>query len=127
MTIGERAYKAISDRADQKGFGIVAYAKSIGISQPNLAHWKNAHSEPRDYLLSLLAEAGLDVHWILTGQRVDKVEVVRCKDCEHYNPESQRCNHPNLDYDVECYEHWINVCPDDFCSYGERRSDNAAD
>ena len=127
MTIGERAYKAISDRADQKGVGIVAYAKSIGISQPNLSHWKSAHSEPRAYLLSLMTEAGLDVQWILTGQRVDKVEVVRCKDCMYYDAKRHRCDHPNLNYDVECYDQWIDTEPNDFCSYGERRSDNAAD
>ena len=127
MTIGERAYKAISDRADQEGVGIVAYAKSIGISQPNLSHWKNAHSEPRAYLLSLMVEAGLDVHWILTGQETDKVDVVRCKDCTHYNAEIHRCDHPNLNYDVECYDQWIDTEPDDFCSYGERREDNEAD
>ena len=109
MTIGERAYKAISDRADQEGVGIVAYAKSIGISQPNLAHWKNAHSEPRAHLLSLLAEAGLDVHWILTGQRVDKVEVVRCKDC-FYN-KNGCCTHSEL-YDDTRYR------PDYFCADG---------
>jgi hypothetical protein len=69
VTIGERAYKAISEHANQKGVGIVEYAKNIGISQSNLAHWKNAHSEPRAYLLSLMAEAGLCVHWILTGKK----------------------------------------------------------
>ena len=79
MTIGERAYKAISDRADQKGVGIVEYAKSIGISQPNLSHWKSARSEPRAYLLSLMAEAGLDVRWILTGQEAAPVEHGRWK------------------------------------------------
>ena len=52
---------------------------------------------------------------------VDAVEVVRCKDCKYYNPESQRCDHPCLDYDVECFDHWIDTEPDDFCSYGERR------
>lgn len=55
-------------------------------------------------------------------KRWNKRGTVQCKDCEHYNPESQRCDHPRLDYDVECYDHWINVCPDDFCSYGERRT-----
>lgn len=122
MTIGERAYKAISDRADQEGFGIVAYAKSIGISQPNLAHWKNAHSEPRAYLLSLMAEAGLDVHWILTGQRVDKVEVVRCSECQH--ADYSGCANGM----VYCMEHSCRMDENGYCSDGEREvADNAAD
>lgn len=119
MTIGERAYKAISDRADQEGVGIVAYAKSIGISQPNLAHWKNAHSEPRAYLLSLMAEAGLDVHWILTGQEDSKVDVVRCKDCKYCFSDERG---------LWCFRDYeIDLKPDDFCSNGERRLDNATD
>ena len=122
MTIGERAYKAISDRADQKGVGIIEYAKSIGISQPNLSHWKNARSEPRAYLLSIMAEAGLDVHWILTGQRVDKVEVVRCKECKHFvAPQGFACcaNFYGLGFPANNGK--------DFCSCGERRSGNATD
>ena len=51
---------------------------------------------------------------------VDAVEVVRCKDCKYYNPELQRCNHPCLDYDVECFDHWIDTEPDGFCSYGKK-------
>ena len=114
MTIGERAYKAISDRADQEGVGIVAYAKSIGISQPNLSHWKNAHSEPRAYLLSLMVEAGLDVQWILTGQETDKVDVVRCKECQH--ADCSGCA-PGMVY---CLRHGCYMEENEFCCYGER-------
>lgn len=52
---------------------------------------------------------------------VDAVEVVRCKDCEHWNEDDDvgYCNNPDgLDNYAK---------PDDFCSYGERREDNAAD
>ena len=52
---------------------------------------------------------------------VDAVEVVRCKDCKHYNKREIRCDHPCLDWEVECYDHWLDVALDDFCSYGERR------
>ena len=55
--------------------------------------------------------------------------VVRCKDCKHYHHDKHHgtiCRHPELDYDVECYDHWINTKPDDFCSYGERK-DNGSD
>ena len=55
---------------------------------------------------------------------VDAVEVVRCKDCKYYCQDKINgaiCRHPELDYEIECYDHWINTNPDDFCSYGERK------
>lgn len=54
----------------------------------------------------------------------DAVEVVRCKDCKYYCQDKINgviCRHPELDFDIECYDHWINTNPDDFCSYGERK------
>ena len=55
---------------------------------------------------------------------VDAVEGVRCKDCKYYCQDKINgviCRHPELDFDIECYDHWINTNPDDFCSYGERK------
>lgn len=52
------------------------------------------------------------------------VEVVRCKDCKCYCQDKINgaiCRHPELDFAIECYDHWINTNPDDFCSYGERK------
>ena len=52
---------------------------------------------------------------------VDAVEVVRCKDCKHWNEQDNifsgcRCT---------CWKGiWDYTKPDDFCSYGERRTDN---
>ena len=43
---------------------------------------------------------------------VDAVPVVRCRECTHYN------GHWNCDYFCEA------VLDDDFCSYGERRTEN---
>jgi hypothetical protein len=40
----------------------------------------------------------------------DVVEVVRCKDCRHKNPNCNKCLRDNLWHDS-----------DDFCSYGERK------
>lgn len=125
MIIGERARQAIVERATAEGKDAIAYAEEIGISKASFKNWLK-QCEPRAYSLSLMAEAGLDVHWILTGKRVDKVEVVRCKGCMYYDAKRHRCDHPNLNYDVECYDQWIDTEPDDFCSYGERRSENAA-
>ena len=66
------------------------------------------------------------VNILYTVPTVDAVPVVRCKDCKHYR------NHPN----GMCYA-WTEPCtnergykgevhcvePDDFCSYGERRTE----
>ena len=48
---------------------------------------------------------------------VDAVEVVRCKDCRYCQRDS------NGMWCFNDYEH--NLQPDDYCSYGERRTDNA--
>lgn len=55
---------------------------------------------------------------------VDAVEVVRCRYCKYYCKDEiygEMCRHPELDFEIECYDHWINTKPDDFCSYGERK------
>ena len=63
---------------------------------------------------------------IKTAPTVDAVEVVMCKDCKYYCQDKINgviCRHPALDFDTECFDHWINTNPDDFCSYGEKRRD----
>ena len=67
MIIGERARQAIAERAIAEGKDAISYAKGIGISKESFQNWAK-RCEPRAYSLSLMAEAGLDVHWILTGQ-----------------------------------------------------------
>lgn len=60
---------------------------------------------------------------------IDAVPVVRCKDCKYYRQQRpdawsdnpMRCDHPELTYDVECFDHWLDVGPEDFCSRGEKR------
>ena len=42
---------------------------------------------------------------------VASVEVVRCKDCRHYYPDTLSCRN------LICCSNWY---PEDFCSYGER-------
>ena len=63
-------------------------------------------------------------NWITEAPTVDAVEVVRCKDCKYYCQDEiygEICRHPELDFEIECYDHWINTKPEDFCSYGERK------
>lgn len=51
-------------------------------------------------------------------QTVDAVEVVRCKDCKNRDEITGECKHPKA-------VGWDVLMPDDndFCSYGERRTD----
>lgn len=53
--------------------------------------------------------------WLKIAPTVDAVPVVRCKDCKHYTE-------PNIEY-CELYGAMILWGKDDFCSRGERRSD----
>ena len=59
------------------------------------------------------------VEEVLKAPAIDAVEVVRCKDCKH-------CSTNTPDGLHWCDENEIgSLCDDDFCSYGERRADNA--
>ena len=51
-------------------------------------------------------------------ETVDAVEVVRCKDCKHYDDEGY-CWYWN--YEPGMSPNTVDA--DDFCSYGERRTD----
>lgn len=63
-------------------------------------------------------------------EKGDAVLVTRCKDCRYYNPNYSRfesdkpynrCEHPAQQFDVECYDMWLETNPDDFCSYAEQK------
>lgn len=43
------------------------------------------------------------------------VEVVRCRECKHCDPENYHCDHPMGTTAP------LKRKPDDFCSYGERK------
>ena len=47
---------------------------------------------------------------------VDAVEVVRCRECKHCDPENHHCDHPMSTSAP------LSRRPDDFCSYGERKA-----
>ena len=48
---------------------------------------------------------------------VDAVEVVRCRECKHCDPENHHCDH-HMGTAAP-----LRRKPDDFCSYGERKDD----
>ena len=52
---------------------------------------------------------------------VDAVEVVRCRDCNHCDPENHHCDH----YMGTVAP--LSRKPDDFCSYGERKDGDGND
>ena len=65
------------------------------------------------------------VDWedIETAPTVDAVEVVRCKDCKHYdNSEGIQWCHLNSKFYPGGVD-WHSFPDDGFCSYGERRTD----
>lgn len=59
------------------------------------------------------------------GRAARDAEIVRCKDCEHYkqseaDPSRKMCWRKDVDGFPVCYD----FCPTDYCSYGERRTDD---
>ena len=51
---------------------------------------------------------------IEAAQTIDAVPVVRCRECNHCDPENYHCDHPMGTAAP------LRRKPDDFCSYGER-------
>ena len=51
---------------------------------------------------------------------VDAVEVVRCKDCTHYDNDKCICNFHSEEPQIYA-TFSVDMTPDDFCSYGERK------
>ena len=49
---------------------------------------------------------------------IDAVPVVRCRECNHCDPENYHCDHPMSTAAP------LRRKPDDFCSYGERKEDS---
>lgn len=60
-------------------------------------------------------DKALALQMVRDAPTIDAVEVVRCRDCKHWDNEddAQRCSYTHNGL------HWAK--PDDFCSYGERR------
>ena len=57
------------------------------------------------------------VYWddVEAAPTVDAVEVVRCRECKHCDPENHHCDH-HMGTAAP-----LRRKPDDFCSYGERK------
>lgn len=61
--------------------------------------------------------------WMDAQPTVDAVEVVRCKDCKHWQLIHEHIPHMECQIFCGAYEHGYPTNADDFCSYGERRTD----
>ena len=57
----------------------------------------------------------VDAKQIADAPTVDAVEVVRCGECKHCDPENYHCDHSMSTAAP------LSRDPDDFCSYGERK------
>ena len=61
----------------------------------------------------------VDAKQIADAPTIDAVEVVRCRDCKHWDAETWFCdNHSTFDHHGL---DWNMFSEDDFCSYGERK------
>ena len=81
----------------------------------------------RDCAMQQLKDHGIP----FGGIAPDVVEVVRCKDCKHWHEETGWCYHHShfITPDGEaCHPwesaNWKMLDENDFCSYGERRTDD---
>ena len=61
---------------------------------------------------------------LLAEPTVDAVEVVRCKDCKHWQPIHEHIPHMECQIFRGAYEHGYPTNADDFCSYGERKDND---
>ena len=59
---------------------------------------------------------GIDANDIMRFPTADVVEVVRCKDCIHFNDYNDSCE--------QCWGGLENPDEDEFCSRGERKETN---
>ena len=62
----------------------------------------------------------VDAKQIADAPTVDAVPVVRCRDCKWY--QIRRWNDTKPEYDCRKTHALLDVSPEDFCSYGERKN-----
>lgn len=75
-TIGQRAAKAIRDRAKESGKLLEEELLDVDVSRRVLCAWENYNRNPQAYFLQQMALAGYDVYWILTGRTFDEKELL---------------------------------------------------
>ena len=82
------------------------------------------HNCPDVRIAEVLIDNGVVVASFETTTNADLVEVVRCKDCKHWERWATTCGVADKGY---CNCHEVDAMEqDDFCSYGERKGDDNA-
>lgn len=86
--------------------------------------WNYCGDTLMDYEVADLIEDCID-----NAPAVDAVEVVRCKDCKSHRELNRKdwLEGGFAEGVLWCMNQSDGVWPDDFCSYGKRREENAAD
>jgi hypothetical protein len=79
-------------------------------------------NEEHSYAGLPMASHILTMELLTYAPTVDAVEVCRCKDCIHWYDKEETCLKIYSDGAVSPYA-WQFRKPDDFCSYGERRTE----
>lgn len=68
-SIGERAARAIRDRAKQNRIPLEVEAEKVFVSRKVICDWEVHNRNPQAYFLQQMALAGYDIYWILTGEK----------------------------------------------------------
>ena len=74
-----------------------------------------AELKPKEVIIKIDFAASKGLEIVANVEEVS--ELVRCKDCEHYNPNS-------MEWPCDCVGGLADPVEDDYCSYGERRIEN---
>ena len=95
---------------------MVKYINANKLCEDLINRWEIADKEKEKEIQNVMADI---VTPIVIGQpSADVVEVVRCKDCKHWQTE----NKPNSKSDYRLCEYYRGYkSPDGFCDLGERK------
>jgi transcriptional regulator with XRE-family HTH domain len=76
MSIGER----LREERERLGFNQPAFAGFAETTKQTLFSWETGNSSPKADQLEKLAERGVDVYYVLTGQRIGSVTVLSARE-----------------------------------------------
>lgn len=68
MTVGERAVKAIRQRAKENGVPVCYEQEKLDLPRKTFRTWAKENMNPSAYFLAQMALQGYDIHYILTGE-----------------------------------------------------------
>lgn len=88
--------------------------------------FKNCYNENKNTITPTMFETAIHTlkmveEFVRKCQAFDAVEVVRCKDCKHWQPIHEHIPHMECQIFCGAYEHGYPTNADDFCCYGERK------